>query len=241
HTRSGGFMGIPYAIPMDAAIRVSDQLRATGRVSRGRIGVQIDQVTKDVAESIGLGKPVGALVRSVESGAPADKAGVEAGDIITRFDGKTIEKASDLPRLVGNTKPGSKSTLTVFRRGGSKDLSVTIGEFEAEKPVKKAVEKEVKPKASAAGQSVGLTVSDLTDAQKKEARLKGGVKVDAAVDAAARAGIREGDVIVAIGNVEIGNVKEFEAALLKADRSKPLPVLLRRGELATFLLIRPQR
>ncbi|MGE3348274.1 MAG: DegQ family serine endoprotease [Ramlibacter sp.] len=241
YSRSGGFMGISFAIPMDEAIRVSDQLRATGRVSRGRIGVQIDQVTKDVAESIGLGKPVGALVRSVESGAPADKAGVEAGDIITRFDGKTIEKASDLPRLVGNTKPGSKSTLTVFRRGGSKDLSVTIGEFEAEKPVKKAVEKEVKPKASAAGQSVGLTVSDLTDAQKKEARLKGGVKVDAAVDAAARAGIREGDVIVAIGNVEIGNVKEFEAALLKADRSKPLPVLLRRGELATFLLIRPQR
>ncbi|MCW5649659.1 MAG: DegQ family serine endoprotease [Ramlibacter sp.] len=241
YSRSGGFMGISFAIPMDEAIRVSDQLRATGRVSRGRIGVQIDQVTKDVAESIGLGKPQGALVRSVESGAPADKAGVEAGDIITRFDGKVIEKASDLPRLVGNTKPGSKSTLTVFRRGGSKDLSVTIGEFEAEKPVKKAAEKEAKPKASAAAQSVGLTVSELTDAQKKEARLKGGVKVDAAVDAAARAGIREGDVIVAIGNVEVGSVKEFEAALLKADRSKPLPVLLRRGDLATFLLIRPQR
>ncbi|MBX3658707.1 MAG: DegQ family serine endoprotease [Ramlibacter sp.] len=241
YSRSGGFMGISFAIPMDEAIRVSDQLRATGRVSRGRIGVQIDQVTKDVAESIGLGKPQGALVRSVESGAPADKAGVEAGDIITRFDGKVIEKASDLPRLVGNTKPGSKSTLTVFRRGGSKDLSVIIGEFEAEKPVKKAAEKEAKPKASAAAQSVGLTVSELTDAQKKEARLKGGVKVDAAVDAAARAGIREGDVIVAIGNVEVGSVKEFEAALLKADRSKPLPVLLRRGDLATFLLIRPQR
>ncbi|MBX3652878.1 MAG: DegQ family serine endoprotease [Ramlibacter sp.] len=241
YSRSGGFMGISFAIPMDEAIRVSDQLRATGRVSRGRIGVQIDQVTKDVAESIGLGKPQGALVRSVESGAPADKAGVEAGDIITRFDGKVIEKASDLPRLVGNTKPGSKSTLTVFRRGGSKDLSVTIGEFESEKPVKKAAEKEAKPKASAAAQSVGLTVSELTDAQKKEARLKGGVKVDAAVDAAARAGIREGDVIVAIGNVEVGSVKEFEAALLKADRSKPLPVLLRRGDLATFLLIRPQR
>jgi serine protease Do len=100
YSRSGGYMGISFAIPMDEAVRVSDQLRASGRVTRGRIGVQIDQVTKEVAESLGLGKPLGALVRGVESGSPAEKAGVEAGDIITRFDGKTIEKASDLPRVV---------------------------------------------------------------------------------------------------------------------------------------------
>ena len=241
YSRSGGFMGISFAIPMDEAIRVSDQLRATGRVSRGRIGVQIDQVTKDVAESIGLGKPQGALVRSVESGSPADKAGVEAGDIITRFDGKTIEKATDLPRLVGNTKPGSKSTVTVFRRGGSRDLSITIAEFEPEKPVKKAADTEAKPKASAAAQAIGLTVSELTDAQKKELKLKGGVRVDASAESAARAGIREGDVIVAIGNTEVANVKEFEAAIARLDRSRPVPVLLRRGELATYLLIRPAR
>lgn len=241
YSRSGGFMGISFAIPMDEAIRVSDQLRATGTVSRGRIGVQIDQVTKDVAESIGLGKPQGALVRSVESGSPADKAGVEAGDIITRFDGKTIEKATDLPRLVGNTKPGSKSTVTVFRRGGSRDLSITIAEFEPEKPVKKAADTEAKPKASAAAQAIGLTVSELTDAQKKELKLKGGVRVDASAESAARAGIREGDVIVAIGNTEVANVKEFEAAIARLDRSRPVPVLLRRGELATYLLIRPAR
>ncbi len=241
YSRSGGFMGISFAIPMDEAIRVSDQLRATGSVSRGRIGVQIDQVTKDVAESIGLGKPQGALVRSVESGSPADKAGVEAGDIITKFDGKAIDKATDLPRMVGNTKPGSKSALTVFRRGGSKELSVVIGELEADKPVAKAPEKEAKPKASPAAQSIGLAVSDLTDARKKELKIKGGVKVDAATDGAARAGIREGDVIVAIGNTEVSNMKEFEAAVAKVDRSKPVPVLLRRGELATYLLIRPAR
>ncbi len=241
YSRSGGFMGISFAIPMDEATRVSDQLRATGRVQRGRIGVQIDQVTKDVAESIGLGKPQGALVRSVESGSPADKAGVEAGDIITKFDGKLIDKATDLPRLVGNTKPGSKSTLTVFRRGGSKDLGITIAELEADKPVKKAADTEVKPKPSTAAQSIGLTVSELTDAQKKELKLKGGVRVDASADAAVRAGIREGDVIVAIGNTEVGNVKEFEVAVGKLDRTKPVPVLLRRGELATYLLIRPSR
>ena len=133
YSRSGGFMGISFAIPIDEATRVSEQLRVAGRVSRGRIGVQIDQVTKDVAESIGLGKPQGALVRSVEPGSPAEKAGIEAGDIITRFDGKPIERVADLPRLVGNTKPGSKSAVTVFRRGATRDLSVVIAEVEPEK------------------------------------------------------------------------------------------------------------
>ncbi|MDB5872724.1 MAG: degP [Ramlibacter sp.] len=241
YSRSGGFMGISFAIPIDEAIRVSEQLRVSGRVTRGRIGVQIDQVTKDVAESIGLGKPQGALVRSVEAGSPADKAGVEAGDIITKFDGKVIEKATDLQRLVGNTKPGTRGTMTVFRRGGSKDIAVTIAELEPEKPVKKVAEKEEKPKGSPAAQSVGLTVSELGADQKKELKLKGGVKVDAVTDAAARAGIREGDIIVAIGNTEIGSVKEFDSVVAKVDKTKPIPVLLRRGELATYLLIRPAR
>jgi serine protease Do len=241
YSRSGGFMGISFAIPIDEAIRVSDQLRVSGRVSRGRIGVQIDQVTKDVAESIGLGKAQGALVRSVESGSPADKAGVEAGDIIVKFDGKLIDRATDLPRLVGNMKPGTRATMTVFRRGGSKDLPVTIGELEPEKVAQRAPEKEEKPKASPAAQSVGLSVSELTDAQKKEMRIKGGVKVEAVTDGAARAGIREGDIIVAIGNIEIGSVKEFDAALAKVDKTKSIPVLLRRGDLATYLLIRPAR
>ena len=241
YSRSGGFMGISFAIPMDEAIRVSDQLRSSGRVSRGRIGVQIDQVTKDVAESIGLGKPTGALVRGVESGSPADKAGVEAGDIITRFDGKAIEKHSDLPRLVGNIKPGTKSTMTVFRRGSSKELAVVIAEVEPEKVALRTPEREEKPKASAVGQSLGLGVSEISDAQRKELKVKGGVKVEAATDAAARAGLREGDVIVAIANVDISNVKDFEAAVVKVDRSKPVNVLFRRGEWAQYAVIRPTR
>lgn len=241
YSRSGGFMGISFAIPMDEAIRVADQLRATGRVSRGRIGVQIDQVTKDVAESIGLGKPQGALVRSVEAGSPADKAGVEAGDIITKFNGQAIDRATDLPRLVGNTKPGSRASMTVFRRGGSRDLNVQIAEFEAERPTRRAEAPAEKPKGSPAAQSLGLGVSDLSDAQKRELKVKGGVKVDAATDVAARAGIREGDVILQIGNTEIANVRDFEAAVGKIDKTKPIPVLLRRGELATYLLIRPGR
>ncbi len=241
YSRSGGFMGISFAIPMDEAIRVSEQLRTSGRVSRGRIGVQIDQVTKDVAEAIGLGKPAGALVRGVESGSPADKAGVEAGDIITRFDGKVIEKHSDLPRLVGSIKPGTKSMLTVFRRGVTKELTVTIAEVEPEKVAAKAPEKDDKPKVSAASQVLGLAVSDLSDAQKKELKLKGGVKVETSADAAARAGVREGDVIVAIANVEVASVKEFDAAVAKMDRSKPVNVLFRRGEWAQYAVIRPAR
>ena len=241
YSRSGGSMGISFAIPMDEAVRVSEQLRVSGRVSRGRIGVQIDQVTKEVAESIGLGKAQGALVRAVEPGAPAEKAGVEAGDIIVKFEGKAVEKSSDLPRMVGSTKPGTRSALTVFRRGSYKDLSVTIAEIEADKPARKANEPEEKPKTSSAGQALGMSVSDLTEAQKKELKLKGGVRVDAVADAAARAGMREGDVLVALANIEINTVKEFEAAVAKMDKSKPVTVLFRRGEWAQYAVIRPAR
>ena len=241
YSRSGGFQGISFAIPIDEAARVSDQLRSSGKVTRGRIGVQIESVSKEVAESIGLGKPQGALVRGVESGAPAEKAGIEAGDIITKFDGKQIEKSSDLPRLVGNVKPGTKAVVTVFRRGASKELTVVIAEIEAEKPVRKASAPEVKPPVAGPAQVLGLVVSELSDAQKKELKIKGGVKVDSADGAAARAGLREGDVIMTIANTEVATVKEFDAVLAKADKSKAVNVLFRRGEWAQYALIRPSR
>ena len=241
YSRSGGFQGISFAIPIDEAARVSDQLRATGKVTRGRIGVQIDQVSKEIAESIGLGKAQGALVRGVEAGAPADKAGIEAGDIITKFDGKQIEKSTDLPRMVGNVKPGTKSVVTVFRRGTTRDFSVVVAEIEAEKPARKASAPEVKPPVAGPAQILGLAVSEVLDAQKKELKIKGGVKVDTAEGAAARAGLREGDVIIAIANTEVASVKDFEAALSKLDKTKPVNVLFRRGDLAQYVLIRPLR
>jgi serine protease Do len=240
YSRSGGFMGISFAIPMDEAIRVSDQLRQNGHVTRGRIGVQIGDVTKEVAESIGLGSVQGAFVRSIESGSPADKAGLEPGDIITRFDGKPIEKATDLPRLVGNTKPGTRSNLVVFRRGASKDLAVTIAELE---PVKtsKAVQAAAEPKSAGTAQSMGLVVADLTDVQKKELKLKGGVRIESVADASARAGLREGDVILSIANIEIAQLRDFELAMAKIDKSKPFNVLFRRSDVAQYALIRPSR
>lgn len=239
YSRSGGYMGIAFAIPMDEAVRVSEQLRSNGRVSRGRIGVQIDQVTKEVAESLGLGKAQGVLVRGVEEGAPADKAGVEAGDIILRFDGKAIEKAADLPRLVGNTKPGSRVGLTVFRRGANKELMVTVAEIEPEKTVaQRSTEKKAQP---ASGEHWGLVVAELSDAQKKELRVRGGVRIESAAEPAARAGLREGDVILAIANQEVLTVKDFESVMSRVDKARPVSLLIRRGDVAQYLLIRPSK
>jgi serine protease Do len=238
YSRSGGFMGISFSIPMDEAVRVVEQLRTQGRVSRGRIGVQIGAVSKEVAESLGLPKAQGALVTGVEAGAPADKAGVEAGDIIVKFDGKTIEKSGDLPRIVGSIKPGTKSTMTVYRRGAMKELNVTVAEIEADKAVAKNEPPEPKAKG-VAGQQYGLVVSDLTDAQKKELKIKAGVRIEAATDAAARAGLREGDVILAVGNTEVSSAKELEAALGKHDKKKSLNLLFRRGDWTQFAVIKP--
>jgi serine protease Do len=237
YSRSGGFMGISFSIPMDEAVRVVEQLRSQGRVSRGRIGVGIAPVSKELAESLGLPKAQGALVTSVEAGAPADKAGVEPGDIILKLNGKSIEKSIDLPRAVGEIKPGSKATVTVQRRGTTKELNVTVAEIEAEKAAAKAVPSEPKPKAAAA-QALGLTVSELTEAQKKELRVKGGVSVEAATEQAARAGLRQGDVILAIGNVEVASVKEFETVVAKLDKNKSINVLFRRGEWTQYALIK---
>ncbi|MGE8321284.1 MAG: Do family serine endopeptidase [Comamonas sp.] len=241
YSRSGGFMGISFSIPIDEAVRVSEQLRATGRVVRGKIGVQISTVSKDVAESIGLGKAQGALVTGIEAGSPAEKAGIEAGDVITKFDGKPLEKLADLPRWVGNTKPGNKSTVTVFRRGKSLDLPITIVEVPAEgtATAKAAPKPSDKAKASASAQQLGLVVTDLADAQKKSLKVKGGVQIVSADEGAARAGLKAGDVILAIANIEIHDTKEFEAAVAKADKAKPVNVLFRRGEWAQYVLIRP--
>ncbi|RYF79499.1 MAG: DegQ family serine endoprotease [Comamonadaceae bacterium] len=241
YSRSGGFMGISFSIPIDEAIQVSEQLRTSGRVSRGRIGVQIAEVSREVAESIGLGKPQGALVRGVEDGSPGQKAGVEAGDIIVKFNGTAIDKPSDLPRLVGATKPGTKTTVTVFRRGSMRDLSVTVAEVEpdqAARAPRAREESEPAATASAAAKSLGLVVNDLTAEQKKELKLRGGVRVQASAESAQRAGLREGDVILSVGNTEVASVKEFDAAVAKAEKGKPLSVLYRRGEWAQYALIR---
>ena len=242
YSRSGGFMGISFAIPIDEAQRVAEQLRATGRVVRGRIGVTIAPVTKEVAESIGLGAARGALVQNVEKDGPAEKAGVEAGDIITKVDGKAVDKSGDLPRIVGSTKPGAKAALQVFRRGSIKELSVTVAEFEPEqRPQRRAGAQPGQPPQPTKSM-LGITASDLSDAQKRELRVRGGVRVEAAEGAAARAGLREGDIVLALGNTEIADSKQFAAVAAELEKAgKNVSVLVRRGEGATWLVIRPGR
>jgi serine protease Do len=239
YSRSGGYMGISFAIPIDEAKAVADQLRANGRVIRGRIGVQIATVTKDVAESIGLGKPVGALVRSVEQGGPAEKAGIEPGDIITKVDGRAVERSTDLPRVIGASKPGSRVTLQVYRRGASRDIPVSVVEFEPEAPKRAAAPDTEAPAASV--KSLGLGLADLGEAQRRELKIKGGVRVESVEGPAARAGLREGDIILALDNTEVSDVRQFQSLVQKADKNKSLSVLVRRGEGVNYFVIRPSR
>jgi serine protease Do len=240
YSRSGGFMGISFAIPIDEAMRVADQLRAKGRVVRGKIGVTIAAVTKDVAESIGLGKPMGALVQGVESGGPAEKAGIEAGDIIVKVNGKAVEKSGDLPRIIGNTEPGAKAALQLFRRGATRDVQVTVAELADDRPTRRA---QAEPGASAPpGKSaLGLTVAELTEAQKRELKIKNGVRVESAEGAAARAGVRDGDIVLAIDNTEVADVKQFLAIAAKVEKSRAVSVMVKRGEFVNYLVIRPAR
>ncbi|WP_050476963.1 DegQ family serine endoprotease [Herbaspirillum rhizosphaerae] len=236
YSRSGGFMGISFAVPIDEALRVSDQLKASGRVTRGRIGVQIGEVTKDVAESLGLSKAQGALVQRVEPGGPADKGGLEAGDIILKFNGAAIEKPSDLPRMVGNIKPGSRATVNIWRKGAARDVSLTVVELEADKPAK--VE-EKKPKQEAAPNALGLIVSDLSDAQKKELKVENGVLVESSVGVAAAAGLRAGDVVQRLNDIDIKDAKQFNGLVAKLDPKKRAAVLVRRGDSSQFVPLRP--
>ncbi len=240
YSQSGGFMGISFAIPIDEAIRVSDQLRSSGRVVRGFIGVAPDDLSKDVAESIGLGKPTGALIRSVTAGGAADKAGIEGGDVITKFDGKLIEKASDLRRVVAGLKPGSKAVVQVFRRGAYKDLTISIAEMPDDGSARRGSGESPEGKAASGAAALGLQVSEIPDAQKRELKLRAGVRVDAATGIAARAGLREGDLILAVDNTDVSSVKQFQSLMSKAEKAKTINLLVRRDDVVSFVLLKPQ-
>jgi serine protease Do len=239
YSRTGGYMGLSFAIPIDIALDVQNQLRSTGRVSRGRIGVVIQEVTKELADSFGLAKPQGALVNSVEKGGPADKAGVEVSDIIVKFDGKAVNSSSDLPRIVGATRPGSKVALQVWRKGASKDLTVTVAEIPAEK-IANRESKGAKPVETAANR-LGLVLSELSEEQRKELNIASGVLVDE-VRGQPRGDIRKGDVILALihkgNNTEAKSVAQFNKALSAVDKSVTITLHVRRGENQSFVTIK---
>ena len=250
YSRSGGYQGIAFAIPIDEAMRVGDQLKTGGRVSRGFLGVQPGAVTKDVAESLGLKAPAGAVVEKVIPGTAAEKAGLKEGDVILKFDGKTVEKHTDLPRIVGNTRPGQRVQVQVWRNGAARDLALTLGEMEPERVAQRGNRtpgkdgkdgkdngKEAKPETNA----LGLLVSDINEARRRELKVDRGVLVDAVEGAAARAGLRQGDVIMAMQNTDVTSAKQFNELVAKLDKTKVAAVLVRRGESSQYITIRPDR
>jgi len=241
YSRTGGFMGLSFAIPIDVAMDISTQLKSAGRVQRGRIGVVIQEVSKELADSFGLGKPSGALVNGVEKGGPAEKAGVETGDIILRFDGKQVAASADLPRIVGGTKPGSKVPMQVWRKGQTRDVSVTVGEIPDDRVAAARGAKPGAPKAEVAANRLGLVVSDLGEDKRRDMRLQGGVLVDE-VRTAPRADIRQGDVIVSLtakgATTELKSAKQFNDLLSSLDKGTTMTLQIRRGEANIFATIR---
>lgn len=232
-------MGISFAIPIDEAMRVADQLRTNGKMTRGRIGVALGEMTKEVAESLGLGKPRGAYVRNVDAGGPAAAGGIEAGDVILTFNGHDITKATDLPRVVGDTKPGTTVQVQVWRKGGTRDLAVTVTDGESSQVANK---KSDAPAASVSSANVfGVNVTELSDAKKKDLNIKGGVEVTGLSDGPlARAGVRPGDVIIRVADADISGVKQFEALVKGLDANKAVPVFIRRADSTLVIPVRPK-
>ncbi|GAB3385026.1 DegQ family serine endoprotease [Azotobacter armeniacus] len=235
-TRSGGFMGLSFAIPIEVAMGVADQLKATGKVVRGWLGVVIQEVNKDLAESFGLDKPAGALVAQVLEEGPADKGGLQVGDVILNLDGRPIVMSADLPHLVGRLKPGTKANLEVVRDGVRKNIAITVGALPEEGDG-------VQPSVAGVEQSsnrLGVTVTELTPEQKKSLDLKGGVVIREVLNGpAAVIGLRPGDVITHLNNQAIDSTKTFAevAGALPKSRSVSMRVLRQgRASFITFKL-----
>jgi serine protease Do len=233
YSRSGGFMGISFAIPIDVAMNIKDQLVSHGRVQRGRLGIAIQGVDKDLAQSFGLTDARGALVASVEPGSAADKAGLKAGDVVLAVDGRRIEDSAELPRVIGEKRPGSGVRLELWRDGRSREVNATLDELKSETmaggaPAPSQVER--------LGEKFGLSARALTAEEAARLSLRGGVMVEGADGAAARAGLQRGDVILAINNQPVTGIADLRAQLERAD--KRFALLIQRGEARIFVPIR---
>ncbi len=239
YTRSGGFMGLSFAIPIDVAMDVANQLRASGKVTRGRIGVTIQEVTRDLADSFGLSKSGGALVSNVEKGGPADKAGIQVSDVILKFDGKDVGSSVDLPRIVAATRPGSKATVQLWRKGKLKEVSLSVGEMPDDNALAQQGGKHggsVEPSLTV--ERLGVVLSALNGEQKEQLQVNGGLLVEDAKGAATRAGLHRGDVILSVGNTEVLSLDQFNDALKQIPKGHNVALLVRRGDNTSYVAIR---
>lgn len=236
YSRSGGSMGLSFAIPIDVAIDVSNQLKANGKITRGWLGIAIQEITKELAESFSMKNTNGALVAGVEKNGPADKGGLEAGDVITKFDGKPIGVSSDLPRVVGSTKPGKIAAVEILRKGSAKTLNIGVGEMPSDGS--ETATPSTKPNGKVEANKIGLTLKELTVQQKKKLNGKNGLLVVESVGAAAQAGIRRGDVILGLNNSESQSVEQFNKQINAVAAGKTVAVLVQRGEATLYVPIK---
>ncbi len=238
YTRSGGSMGLSFAIPIDVATQVAEQLRNTGKVTRGRIGVTIQELTRELAESFGLSRPNGALISNVEKGEAADKAGIEASDVILKFDGKLVNSSSDLPRIVAATKPGSVVNVELWRKGAAKSVSLTVAKMPEEAKAELASTKS----NEIAGENVtrlGMSLAELNKSQLQELRLAYGLVVlDVKGSVARSAGLQRGDVVLAIGNMPLRSMKQLNAILKTVAQGRNVALLIKRDDTASYVAIK---
>jgi serine protease Do len=221
YSRTGGYMGLSFAVPIEVAMKVKTDLQKYGKVSRGRLGVTIQGVSQELADSFGLKKAEGALVSAVEPKSPADKAGVKTGDIILAVDGRAIENSIDLPRIIGESRPGTAVTLKVWRQGEIQELRASLGEAPAEKVAKADSETKAKPS------KLGLALRPLTEEERKQIEAEGGLLVEQSEGPAARAGVQVGDVILALNNQPVKSVDQLRRLV---DRSRGSVALLIQRE-----------
>ncbi len=238
YTRSGGSMGLSFAIPIDVANQVVDQLRSKGSVTRGRIGVTIQEVTSELAESFGLSKPEGALVSSVEKGGAADNAGIENSDVILKFDGKTVKDSSDLSRIVAATRPGSKVPVDLWHKGVVKQVTVVVARM-PEDGKRATADKGLPNEVGKLIARLGMSFSELSPEQLSELQLSGGLLVEDVKGTAARAaGLQHGDVLLAIGNISLRSVNQLEGIIKQVPKGRNVALLVRRGAFASYVAIK---
>lgn len=237
YSRTGGYMGLSFAIPIDVATDISNQLKATGKVSRGRIGVMIQEVTKELAESFGLAKPGGALVTLVQKGGPAEVAGLKAKDVIIKFDDKVVSASSDLPRIVGSTKPGSRVSIQIWRNGSTKELMVLVDEFPSDEKISSRGSKQGKTPDTS--NRIGLALRELSSHEKKQIEVNNGLLVeDMRPGIASRSGIQPGDIILGINNQDVASVGQFNQLLNKIKEGRNIALLVKRGNTTSFITMK---
>jgi serine protease Do len=245
YSRTGGYMGLAFAVPIDIAMNAVTQLRDKGRVTRGRIGVQIQEMTKETADAFGLKQANGALVNSVEKDGPAAKGGVQPGDIILKVEGRDVHSSNDLPRIITAIRPGTKINLSIWRKGTAKEIPVVIAEMKEDAAAANTPRRGTNPapKEKAKPNRLGLVLSDLTDEQRKSIDLpSGGVLIEDVVGVV-RGNVHPGDVIVAIiqrgAPIEVKSAAQVNDYLAKLDKSAAVTLQVRRGDQTFYTTLKP--